>query len=139
MEYIKLVENGRYKCSWEHCKSSFSRYDNAIQHFREQHENRRKDCTVCGKRLKIKNYARHVQSHKKNKIKKVKVNCALHFHEDGRIFSDVIDVKGKKFALIPVGETEIKNIEVGGILRGSIIEENEAKSMDVGVGLLHEP
>lgn len=58
----------------------------------------------------------------------MKVNCALDFHEDRLIFSDVVNVKGKKFALIHVGDINNESIEVAGILNGSIIDETEAKT-----------
>lgn len=115
MEAIKKMTNGRYNCI--ECGKSYSRFDNAVQHFDEKHREIRKICPCCSKQIKHKNFARHIRIHSKpQKKKKIKLNCEVEIDEAGRIFSKVIDVDGQKFVLKPVEtKTDVRIMEVGKI------------------------
>lgn len=102
----KLVKNGdRYYCT--KCDKNYSREDNAVQHFNQDHIGLRKKCNICSKELKIKSFAKHVKTH--TKPKKVKLSCEL-FFEHNCVSSSIVTVEGINYALFPLPpDNELKD------------------------------
>lgn len=102
MSKIEILSNGRFKC--KKCDKDYSRADNAQQHHNEKHLGKLKLCTVCKKSFSTKSFSRHLKTHSKSisKTKKITVNLELDIDENGTITSDIIDIEGKKFILMPV-------------------------------------
>lgn len=115
MEVISLLKNGRF--NGIDCEKMYSRYDNGMQHYNEKHRNIRKVCPICQKLITHKSFARHVKNHKKpNKDKRFKINCSLEINTDGRISSEIVEVAGSKFALMPIKESNKSSmVEVGSL------------------------
>lgn len=81
------------------CPKNYSREDNAVQHYNQEHGILRKKCPVCFKEIKPKSFSKHIKTHTKPKT--VRVKCKLHFDRNG-ISSSIATVRGIDYALFPL-------------------------------------